>query len=249
MPQPAYMLATDLDGTLVGDAHSLAQLNAELAPRRDRFMLVYVSGRSLYSVERLMEAQRLLVPDFIVAGVGTSIHRGPTWESDVQWIQQIKTGWSAERVRSIASFFPALIPQAPDNQGPFKCSYQLAPAHADETIVTLQESLEAQGVEARIVYSSGRDLDILPTRAGKGNALRYLAAIVGLPHSRLLTCGDSGNDWDMLSLGGPAAVMANAQPELVHSPPLGAYRCQGEYAAGILEALVHYGWLAAGEPG
>lgn len=237
------MLATDLDGTLVGDARSLGVLNEELAAQRDRLMIVYVTGRSLSSVVRLMEAHSLLAPDFIVAGVGTSIHQGPGWESDIHWPRRISRGWNAERVRSIASFHSALIPQAPDSQGPFKCSYHLSEAQAEATIASLQESLKAHSVDARIIFSSGRDLDILPARGGKGNALRYLATRVGISLSMLLTCGDSGNDRDMLSLGGPAAVMANAQPELLTSPPAGAYLCQAGYAAGIREALAHYGWL------
>lgn len=243
MPVPALMLATDLDGTLVGDAASLARLNEEIERQRDRLMLVYVTGRSYFSVQRLMEAQPLLVPDFIIAGVGTSIHQGPSWETDSHWVRRISNCWSAERVRAIASFYPSLLPQAPDNQGPFKCSYLLSEEHAEQTISSLQETLRAQRVSARLIYSSGRDLDILPARAGKGNALRYLATRVGISLSMMLTCGDSGNDRDMLSLGGPAAMMANAQPELVQAPPTGAYRCQQAYAAGILEALAHYGWI------
>lgn len=248
MPSPAYMLATDLDGTLVGDQEPLTLLNAELSRHRERIMLVYVTGRSFVSVQRLIEAQQLLQPSYIVAGVGTSIHQAPSWETDAQWVRRLGQNWSAERVRAIASFFPTLAPQSPDNQGPFKCSYFLLEEHAEQTIASLHETLRHQRVSARIVYSSGRDLDILPARAGKGNALRYLATRVGISLSMLLTCGDSGNDRDMLSLGGPAAVMANAQPELLAAPPAGAYRCQGAYATGILEALLHYGWLAPSPP-
>lgn len=239
------LLATDLDGTLVGDAAALTELNGALRGLGSRLVLAYVTGRSLVSVLRLIEAEKLIEPHYIVAGVGTSIHRGPTWEPDPQWVRHLGHSWSAERVRAIASFFPALEPQVPDNQGPFKCSYRLHEERAAQTIASLQDTLRAQRVSARIVYSSGRDLDILPSRAGKGNALRHLTSRLGLPLSQVLTCGDSGNDHDMLSLGGPAAVMANAQAELAAAPPPGAYVCRAAFAGGILEALAHYGWLAS----
>lgn len=244
MSLPPLMLATDLDGTLVGAAEPLSALNAELGRLGDRLMLVYVTGRSLPSVLGLIAAQNLLIPRYIIAGVGTSIHRGPAWEPDAQWDRRLARHWSAERVRASASFFPALIPQSPECQAPFKCSYFLPEEGASRTIASLQDTLRIQRVSARLIYSSGRDLDILPVRAGKGNALRYLATRLGVPMAAVLTCGDSGNDRDMLSLGGPAAVMANAQPELLASLPSGAYRCKAPFASGILEAMEHFGWLS-----
>lgn len=244
---PHYLLATDLDGTLVGDAAALSRLNTEIERLGDRLVLVYVTGRSYVSVQRLMAAQDLLVPRYIIAGVGTSIHQGPTWETDAHWVRRLSQSWSAERVRAIASFFPTLMPQPPECQGPFKASYYLPEQHAERTLSALQDTFRIQRVSARLVYSSGRDLDILPARAGKGNALRYLATRLGISLSMTMACGDSGNDRDMLSLGGPAAVMANAQPELLAPLPMGAYHCQEGYAAGILEAMGHYGWLSAPE--
>lgn len=247
MPAPTLMLATDLDGTLVGDPEALGRLNADLRRHADRIALVYVTGRTLPSVLRLMEAQSLLAPHHLIAGVGTSIHQGPTWESDAQWIRHLSQSWSAERVRASASFFPKLVPQSPESQGPFKCSYTLPQERADETIAVLHDTLRIQRVSARLVYSSGRDLDILPLRAGKGNALRYLATRLGIPLANVLTCGDSGNDLDMLCLGGPAAIMSNAQPELQSAVLPGAHRCRAPFAGGIQEAMEHFGWLPAPE--
>ena len=50
---------------------------------------------------------------------------------------------------------------------------------------------------AQVVYSSSRDLDILPAGANKGNALRWLASQVGLAHDKVCVDGDSGNDASM----------------------------------------------------
>lgn len=245
MSVPPLLLATDLDGTLVGAPEPLSRLNMELRRHRDRIHLVYVTGRSLPSVLDLIAARNLLVPRYIVAGVGTAIYRGPAWEPDALWSRRLGRNWSAERVRASASFVPTLTPQPPDCQAPFKCSYFLPAEHADQAIVALQHTLRLQRVSARLVYSSGRDLDILPMGAGKGRALHYLVDRLGVPMSRVLTCGDSGNDRDMLSLGGPAAVMANAQMELLAPLPFGAYLCQASFAGGILEAMAYFGWLPA----
>ena len=61
-----------------------------------------------------------------------------------------------------------------------------------------------------------------------------------------MTCGDSANDRDMLSMGGPAVAVGNALAELVDGPlPATVHRATGRGAGGILEALGHYGWLPA----
>lgn len=241
-PRPPALLATDLDGTLVGDPVALALLNAELAARRDRLRLVYVTGRSLPSTLALIETEGLLLPDVIVADVGSHVYDGPDWTIDVRWHQRMSRNWSPSRVRAVASFFPELTRQPPDCQTAFKCSYFLNAAVAPWVLPALDDALRWHRVNARVIYSSGRDLDFVPAGSGKGNAVRHVASRLGVPMSDVVTCGDSGNDREMLALGCPAAVVANHQPELLPMP--GAiYRARGAYAAGVREALMHYGHL------
>lgn len=237
------LLASDLDGTLVGDPAALEVLNAGLGSQRDRWVIAYVTGRTLDSTLSLLAETPLLRPDLLVTGVGSEIHWGPGLEPDVAWRRRMGRGWSRERVRAIASFFPALVSQPPHCQGPFKCSYTLAVAPSERTLEGLVTTMRRQRLRARLIYSSGRDLDVVPIRSGKGNAVRYVAERLGIPPEGVLACGDSGNDLDMLAMGGSAVVVANAQPELLASAPLGAYRARAPYAAGIHEALVHFGYL------
>jgi hydroxymethylpyrimidine pyrophosphatase-like HAD family hydrolase len=90
------------------------------------------------------------------------------------------------------------------------------------------------------VYSGGRYLDLLPAGGGKGTAVRYLAARLGLPLEAVLTCGDSGNDREMLTMGCHAATVSNHGPELAD---LGGalYRARLPYAGGVHEAMQHFG--------
>ena len=89
-------------------------------------------------------------------------------------------------------------------------------------------------------------LDVVPAAAGKGNAIAYLMRRYGIPLGRVLACGDSANDRDLLSLGCPAVVVGNALDELLGGPlPATVYRASGCGPDGILEALAHYGWLEA----
>lgn len=46
----SFLLATDLDNTLVGNDAALTNLNQQLAQKRERgeIKIVYITGRSLY---------------------------------------------------------------------------------------------------------------------------------------------------------------------------------------------------------
>lgn len=235
------LLAFDLDGTLVGDPEALARLNADLSARRDAWAIAYVTGRRLDSVQGLMNEAGLLAPDAIAANVGANVYTAPNWAPDVRWRQQLAQGWHADRVRAVAQLFPGLTPQPETGQSALKCSFYFDPADT-ETLRGFREALRQQRISAKIVTSSGRDLDVLPAGAGKGNAVRYLAACWSVPLERVFTAGDSGNDLEMLTLGCPAAMVANAQLELQAAPSF-VYRASGAYASGVREALVHYGWL------
>ena len=57
-------------------------------------------------------------------------------------------------------------------------------------------------------------LDILPFRASKGNAIRFLSNKWKTPVEKFLTAGNSGNDIDMLKGKSKGIVVANYSPEL-----------------------------------
>lgn len=52
-------------------------------------------------------------------------------------------------------------------------------------------------------------------RGGKLQALEYVRTLYGIPRSRCVAAGDSGNDILMLGGTNPAVVVGNAQQELL----------------------------------
>jgi hypothetical protein len=95
------------------------------------------------------------------------------------------------------------------------------------------------------VYSSDRDLDVLPKLADKGNALEWLLRCLRISSEEVLVGGDSGNDAAMFLLPKVRGIVVeNAQPELLEAvlstrPFLAHSIC----ADGILEGLRHYGLI------
>jgi sucrose-phosphate synthase len=109
------------------------------------------------------------------------------------------------------------------------------------TLEALNDLIHGAGLRANLVLSGGRDLDILPLHASKGQAVRYLAFRWGIPLDHFITAGDSGNDRDMLVGDMLGIVVGNHGPEL--APLRGrsrVYFANRPHAWGILEGIRHY---------
>src|SRR5690606_30965885 len=106
----------------------------------------------------------------------------------------------------------------------------------------LYDYLQQLKLRAQLIYSHEEFLDILPVRASKGHAIRYLAYKWGLPLDQFLVAGDSGNDAEMLVGDTRAIVVGNFSPELASlRGQEQIYFARDHYAAGIIEGLHHYG--------
>ena len=108
--------------------------------------------------------------------------------------------------------------------------------------------IRAKGIVANLVYSRGQYLDLLPERASKGRALKYLSEKWGIPMEHVLVAGDSGNDAEMLASRALGVVVGNHSSELDHLRGLDrVYFAEGEYAWGIIEGIDHYQFFAESE--
>jgi sucrose-phosphate synthase len=92
-----------------------------------------------------------------------------------------------------------------------------------------------------LIYSHDEFLDILPFRASKGKAIRYLSYKWEIPLRNFLVCGDSGNDEEMLRGEPRAVVVGNYSHELAalrgsRSVYFAKGECAGRHHRGI-EAL------------
>jgi sucrose-phosphate synthase len=71
---------------------------------------------------------------------------------------------------------------------------------------------------------------------------------VGLRPERIAVAGDSGNDEEMLRGPFRAIIVGNHAPELAHlKGRRGVYTAEAAYAAGVLEGLRHWSFIARGD--
>lgn len=237
MRHKPFMLATDLDGTFVGQEENLGALLAHFDRLPHDVSLVYITGRHLSSAKSLIYSEKLPIPDLLVTDVGTAIYHHANVE-DSQWAERMSENWRPDEIISIAEDFPLLNRQAlPDNR---RISFTV-PKGNSSLVEEFQNALERQGITHTFIFSSDRDIDVLPAAAGKGKALEYIFSNYTAKNVQALIAGDSGNDMDMLSLGYPSVIVGNAQPELIameDHPNL--YRAVAHCAGGILEAWLHF---------
>jgi sucrose-6F-phosphate phosphohydrolase len=231
------ILATDLDGTLIGHEPALRRFDDWLRTHRDDYYLVYATGRSLASVAALIESEHLPGPDAIVSDVGTRIWNagGGAWSG---WVEQLD-GWAADRAREALRSVRWLELQDAAAQTEFKASYDVRGlTKADKRAI--RRILRESGVEAAMVYSSGVHLDLIPPCAGKGVATRFLAEHWEVDARSVLAFGDSGNDADLLRHGFRGTLVANALPELRTIVGPDIYLSPQPFADGVLDGINYW---------
>ena len=240
------ILVCDLNNTLVGDEAALYELIRLLNEAGERIAFGIVTGRQVGCALAVLERNGIPMPSFLITATGTEIHYGVQLLADEAWTRTIDYRWQPERVREVVSALPGVTPQPAHEQTQFKLSYFLDSGQAP-SLVELRKIMRQNDLQATVVVAHGAFLDILPVRASKGAALRFLADKWGIPVEHILACGDSGNDVEMLSGETLGVVVGNHEPEL---EPLrgreGIYFASGEYARGIIEGIEHYDFL--GDP-
>ena len=239
------LLVTDLDGTFIGDDRAMVSLWDEL--QRQRVLMAFCTGRHLKSIQNFYDEKQLLRrANVCICMVGTDIYfrDDGDYVLDFRWHEIIAQDWDKQTVEDILHSIPEARMQDAEWQSPFKSSYYLE-ENVEERLAEIDRKLKEADLRAKVVYSADKFLDLLPARSGKGEAVRYVAAKKGIPAENVVTCGDTGNDLDMMrpELEFRGIAVGNSAPELKAFTPPNVYHAQACHAAGIREGLEAYGWV------
>jgi sucrose-phosphate synthase len=240
LPTVERLIVADVDNTLLGDRDGLRVLLDHLDAHRHGTAFAVATGRTFESAMRALKEWQVPLPDLLVTSVGTEIHYGPDLEKDAGWERHIRAFWRRDAVERTLEPVPGLRLQQKPNQREFKLSYNLDP-ETTPPLAEIRRRLRARGLAASLVLSQRKFLDVLPVRASKGKAIRYLSYKWGFPLDRVLVAGDSGNDEGMLRGETLGIVVANYSPELERlRGSHKVYFASRRFAWGILEGAEHY---------
>lgn len=235
---------SDLDGTLLGNPEATMRFVSQwdAVDQSKRPLLIYNSGRLVEEVLSVVAEHGLPEPDYIIGGVGTEIIDYAAKRVLEDYHRQQFTGWDLHEVQLYMGGVPGAQRQPERFQTAHKSSWYLHGAERKE-IRRIANGLKDLGLEVSVVYSSNRDLDVLPKHASKGAAMRWLLDQLQIAPRQTVVCGDSAGDASMFAVRGVLGILVeNAQPELVQScVKTKAYHAAGLVADGVIEGLRHYG--------
>lgn len=224
-PLKPYVLATDLDNTIVSPD----------VPHQDLWKyfqdnlpsLIYITGRHFSSAKQLIEEEGLPMPDVLVCDVGASIYVGSEFNLDRNWADQLQLT-DFPHVHELAVELGLTSQHLPTK---WRLAYFATPDQAEK----LAAAIKANNLNVNMVYSGGRDLDILPVEVDKGKALQYILNACKNT-STVIVSGDSENDLSLFHLGYPAIGVGNACDSIramQHLPHV--YIAENQAARGVKE--------------
>lgn len=241
-----FLLAADIDGTLLGDENGEACLRELAKAQRNAFILAYISGRSRTSLLRLIDEGRLPKPDYICGDVGTDlVDLGDPYNAiGKRFISQVGREWDLEAIYSIGEG-PGIsrqdFPESIDRPPPFHAGFHW---NSDpEDLKAFYERMKGQrGINifpAMKVY-----IDVIPVPLGKGGTVSFLQQELGIDKERVVVAGDSGNDIQMFQTGFKGILPSNALDELKAAAVHGwHYQSRWPATAGVMDGLDYFGFL------
>jgi sucrose-phosphate synthase len=193
-----YFIIANIDNTLIGDGNEhLEELLNLLEKHREQIGFGLATGRTIESVTAYLKEHRVPLPDVIISAVGSEIYYGKNLHYGRGWETHITAKWNRDKIVDLLKDTTFLKYQTAETQRRFKISYEMKPAK--DRLAKIHERLLKNKCHYNLIYSQNRYLDILPFRASKGKAVRYLSYKWEIPLRNFLVCGDSGNDEEMLS--------------------------------------------------
>jgi sucrose-phosphate synthase len=241
---PSRLLVLDLDSSLeLPEGQPLGDLRNRLMEKTfgSTCGLVILTGRSLALARQRYTELRLPDPQVWITRSGTDIHHGPLLTPDTAWQQRIAKAWNREAVLdAMEDLHDHITLQEPAHQGLFKVSYRLRAANPD-LLSLVHQRLRRDGLQAQPQLRCHWFLDVLPQRASRSEAIRFLALSWGLSLEQVMVVASQQGDGELLE-GLPATVVpADHDPSLKRQQSQQrVFMSHRSSVDAVLDGLSHY---------
>ncbi len=265
-----FLICSDLDRTILPNGREpespeALQILHQLATRQE-ITLAYVSGRNEKLLKEAIDEFNLPEPAYAIGDVGTTIYEPPNkWYPWEDWTDEIAQDWHGKTSDDLQKFLAdldSLELQEQDQQNTFKLSYY-CDQDVDNFILLqkINKRLTRENIHASLIWSIDEEkdvglLDVLPARATKVHAIRFLMKKQGFSREQVVFAGDSGNDLPALTSGLNAVLVRNGHqdvrkealavmrrkgiPECLYLAQGDFLGMNGNYCAGVLEGIAHF---------
>lgn len=237
------LLMSDIDNTLTGDDEGLKSLISLIEMNKEELGFGVATGRSIELAKDILEKHGIVDVDIYITSVGSEIYYTDELILDKGWAAYIRRRWYKQRIMDTLQEVPELELQREDGGvRDFKVSYNIKKGSDVESLQRkVKEVLALAKCPHNAIFSHDSYLDILPYRANKGLALKYIAWKWDLNPSTIISAGDSGNDRDMLISPFKGIVVANHEQSLEDViKRKNIYLAKSSHAQGLIEGLMHH---------
>lgn len=236
------LVFSDVDYTLFGDEGGLEPFTTALNERASEIGFGIVTGRSLESISTVLAEQDLPAPEIIVSSAGSEIYYGQDLLPDHGYAQHISYRWKPDAIKEALAPLDFLELQEDEHQRHFKISYYME--EDSDALAKVHQTLSDAKLRYSTLFTQGQFLDILPHRASKGKAIKYLSYKWTIPAKRIAVAGTSESDEEMLRGSFRGIVVSNHDGRLsTLEGKKWVYFSEQPYAQGVLEGLRHYDFL------
>ena len=242
------LIVSDIDHTLLGDDTALINFNNLLNGINSDIGFAVATGRTVDSAFEVLKENNVMLPIVIISSVGSEIYYNYKGELIFSkgWQAHIKYQFNRQKIYDLMKQLNFLQYQEEENQREFKISYYTSDNPGNLEMV--KKVLMKNKMKANVIFSHGQFLDILPYRASKGKAIRYISYRWNIPNENILVAGDSGNDEEMLKGDLLGVVVGNHTPELDSLRGSSRiYFSKKNYAGGIIDGIDYYKFLTSGK--
>jgi sucrose-phosphate synthase len=241
------MIVSGLDRALLSNTDGLHQFTELLREKRKVCAFGIATARRLDTVLGLLKRHKLPKPDILICSLGTEIYYSRELTVSSDWSNYVDHNWNSKAIRRIMSKLNGLILQPKIEQSRFKISYEIIDGGVsyDEIVAALRQDEQT----VNVFISEDRYIDIIPARASKGLALRYVARLWEIPLENILVSGGSGSDEDLLGGNMQNVIVSNRRHEQLSENTIqdSIYFAEQTNALGIIEAIDHYDFFGGAE--
>ena len=234
------LIFLDLDNILE-QSQGLSILRNKL---KDHFLnsdikLGILTGRAIKNARYRFAETYLPKPSVWICQAGTEIYYGDENKSDIFWQDLITVDWNRKGVEKVLFDLKDYLElQSTENQGPYKISYLLKEP-SDAILPLVRKRLRKFGLAASPLIKCHWYLDVVPLRASRAEAIRFLTLRWGLSLDNVLVVASQQGDDELIR-----GLTTNVIP-FDHDSSLDGLRSQqrvffSDDKEGVLDGLKHF---------
>ena len=158
-----------------------------------------LTGRSIKAARYRYAETQLPKPSVWVCQAGTEIYYSDENKSDIFWQDSITVDWNRKGVEKVLFDLKDYLElQSSEHQAPYKVSYLLKEP-SDDILPLVRKRLRQSGLAASPHLKCHWYLDVVPLRASRAEAIRYLTLRWGLSLEKVLVVASQQGDAELIS--------------------------------------------------